>query len=32
MEGVLGHMWSRMSSDFIIALILGIVLFILNWH
>lgn len=32
MEGVVGHMWTRMSSDFITALILGIGLFILDWR
>ena len=31
MEGVVGHMWSRMASDFLVALILGIGLFIVDW-
>jgi len=32
MEGVVAHMWSRMISDFIVALILGIGLFIVDWR
>lgn len=32
MEGVVGHMWSRMASDFIVALILGIGLFSIDWR
>ncbi|MGL5514815.1 MAG: ABC transporter ATP-binding protein [Sporomusa sp.] len=31
-ETVVAHMWSRMISDFIVALILGIGLFIVNWQ
>lgn len=31
MEGVVGHMWSRMASDLLVALILGIGLFIVDW-
>lgn len=32
MEGVVGHMWSRMASDFLVALVLGIGLFIVDWR
>jgi ATP-binding cassette, subfamily B, bacterial IrtB/YbtQ len=32
MEGVVGHMWTRMSADFITAFILGVGLFILDWR
>lgn len=32
MEGVVGHMWSRMGSDFLVALILGTGLFIVDWR
>ena len=32
MEGVVAHMWSRMTSDFAVALILGIGLFIVDWR
>lgn len=32
MEGVVAHMWSRMISDFVVALILGIGLFIVDWR
>lgn len=30
-ETIVAHMWSRMISDFMIAIILGIDLFIVNW-
>ena len=32
MEMVVGHLWTRMSADFIVALILGIGLFWVDWH
>ncbi|WP_455162262.1 ABC transporter ATP-binding protein [Tannerella forsythia] len=32
MEMVVGHLWTRMSADFIVALILGIGLFYVDWH
>ena len=32
MEMVVGHLWTRMSADFIVALILGIGLFCVDWH
>lgn len=32
MMTVVAHMWSRMASDFIVALILGIGLFIVDWR
>jgi ATP-binding cassette subfamily B protein len=32
MEGVVAHMWSRMISDFLVALILGAGLFIVDWR
>lgn len=32
MEMVVGHLWTRMSADFIVALILGIGLFWMDWH
>ena len=32
MEMVVGHLWIRMSADFIVALILGIGLFWVDWH
>lgn len=32
MEMVVGHLWTRMSADFIVALILGIELFWVDWH
>lgn len=32
MEAVVAHMWSRMSSDFLVTLILGIGLFIVDWR
>lgn len=32
MEHVVGHMWSRMTSDFIVALVLGIGLFLVDWR
>lgn len=32
MEMVVGHLWTRMSADFIVALILGIGLFCLDWR
>lgn len=32
MEGVVGHMWSRMTSDFLVALIIGVGLFIVDWR
>lgn len=31
MEMVVGHLWTRMSADFIVALILGIGLFCVDW-
>jgi len=31
LEAVVAHLWSRMFSDFIVALIIGIWLFIVNW-
>lgn len=32
MEMVVGHLWTRMSADFIVALILGIGLFCVDWR
>ena len=32
MEMVVGHLWTRMSADFIVALILGIGLFCIDWR
>ena len=32
MEMVVGHLWTRMSADFIVALILGIGPFWVDWH
>ncbi len=32
MEMVVGHLWTRMSADFIVALKLGIGLFWVDWH
>ncbi|WP_220607939.1 ABC transporter ATP-binding protein [Methanobrevibacter oralis] len=32
MEGVVAHMWSRMISDFIIAILIGILLTIIKWQ
>lgn len=32
MEGVVAHMWSRMISDFLVAAIIGVGLFILDWR
>ena len=32
MEMVVGHLWTRMSADFIVALILGIGLFYVDWR
>jgi len=32
MEMVVGHLWARMSADFIVALILGIGLFCVDWR
>ncbi|MDC7127269.1 MAG: ABC transporter ATP-binding protein [Spirochaetales bacterium] len=32
MEAVVAHMWSRMSSDFIVAIILGAGLFLVDWR
>ena len=32
MEMVVGHLWTRMSIDFIVALILGIGLFCVDWR
>ena len=32
MEMVVRHLWTRMSADFIVALILGIGLFWVDWH
>ena len=32
MEMVVGHLWTRMSADFIVALILGIALFCVDWR
>lgn len=32
MEMVVGHLWTRMSADFIVALILGIGLFCMDWR
>lgn len=29
---VVGHLWTRMSADFIVALILGIGLFCIDWR
>ena len=32
MEMVVGHLWTRMSADFIVALILGVGLFCVDWR
>ena len=32
MEGVVAHMWSRMTSDFLVALVLGAGLFVVDWR
>lgn len=32
MEMVVGHLWTRMSADFIVALILGVGLFCIDWR
>lgn len=31
LEGIVGHLWSKMFSDFIVAFIIGIGLFVVNW-
>ncbi len=32
MEGVVGHIWSRMAGDFIVAVVLGLGLFSVDWR
>lgn len=32
MEGVIGHIWSRMAGDFIVAVVLGLGLFSVDWR
>lgn len=31
LEGIVGHLWSKMFSDFIVAFIIGAGLFVVNW-